>query len=239
MELLLLLTRSALFHPSSTSKGKKREAVTFPSYGKLREMEEWKCDKVLLLLVHFLLITCFLVRFRALWVVTKQPLPCLSNVLSVVTPGFHFPYRSTSETYCLKLHVISALYRLKEANLLDEQLTVDLGIVPDTSVSSIKLRFVKNLNLIFLLLTMSLNTVFWWNNYKFILKHHLLYLILIYERHTKQTDGFNRIFTDSSFCFTLTVRAFYVSIFSFFSVPFPYHVCHPLSISGSDKNMWL
>lgn len=29
------VTRSALFHPSSTSKGKKeREAVTFPSHGK-------------------------------------------------------------------------------------------------------------------------------------------------------------------------------------------------------------
>lgn len=79
---------------------------------------------------------CFFVQFRALWAVTKQPPPYQYNVLSVVTPGFHFPYRSSSETHCLKLLVITALYGLKEANLLGEKLTVGLGIVPGTSVSS-------------------------------------------------------------------------------------------------------
>lgn len=74
---------------------------------------------------------CFFVKFWALWVVTKQPLPRQYNVLSVGPP-----YTSSSETRCLKLHVITALYRLKEANLLGEKLAVSLGIVPDTSVSS-------------------------------------------------------------------------------------------------------
>lgn len=96
----------------------------------LREMEEWKCHKVLLLLVLLSSHNCFFVQFRAVWVVIE---PYQYNAPSVVTPDF--PYRSSSETYCLKLLVITALYRLKEANLLGEKLTVSLGIVPDASVS--------------------------------------------------------------------------------------------------------
>lgn len=101
----------------------------------------------------------FFVQFRALWVVTKQPPPDQYNVLSVVTPGFPFPCRSSSETYCLKLHVITALCTLKDANLLGEELTVGLGIVPDTSVSS-KTEICKKIFIKFLL-TMLLSTVLW------------------------------------------------------------------------------
>lgn len=236
MELLWPDKHCSIPPPLLREKGEGGSNISFS----WKTLEKWKNGNVTRFSFGaFSSCNCFFVQFRTLWIVTKQLLPCQYNVLSVVTPSFHFPYRSSSQTYCLNLHIITALYRLKEANLLGEKLTVGLGIVPDTSASSIKLRFVKNLNLIFLLLTLLLSTVLWWNIYKFILKHCLLYLILIYELHTKQPDGWNKNFRDSSFCFSLSVRAFYVSVFSFFSVPFPYNVRHPLSISGSDKNMWL
>lgn len=134
----------------------------------LGEMEGWKCHKVLLLLVHFLLLTVSLCS-SALWVLTKQPPPDQYNVLSVVTPGFPFPYRSSSETYCLKLHVITAL---KKANLLgEEQWALELYL---TLQSVVKLRFVKKFSFNFSTAHYVTEHSTLWNICKFILKHYLL-----------------------------------------------------------------
>lgn len=57
----------------------------------------------------------------------------------------------------------------------------------------------------------------------------------------KQTDGVSKILQICfhTFASLLSIKAFYASVFSSFSLPFPYHVCPPLNISGSSKNMWL
>lgn len=129
------VTRSALFHPSSTSEG-KREGGSDISFS-WKTLEKCKDGNV--------------TRFFSFWCIFFSWLFLVSSWLSGLWQSNHchtntrsflwglqvstFPCTSSSETCCLKLHVITALYRLKEENLLGEKLAVGLGIVPDTSVS--------------------------------------------------------------------------------------------------------
>lgn len=84
---------------------------------------------------------------------------------------------------------------------------------------------------------MVLRTVVQCNACKFILKHYLLNLILINELCMKQTDILNTFFTICFHPFAYLFRAFYSSVSSSSSLRFPYHVCPPLNISDSNKNM--